>query len=190
LAHDRETSQDDDGVLDDPDDYGVFDYSFGYRTGPGQGDFTTVMAYSTGQANQYHVFSNPDITFCGGFACGIPNQADNARALRQTVGLIAAFRSPGDPDGPDPEPVPEGNTGLLKDIDVDGNRVSDLMFFDHAQDRLTFWIMDGATRLSTFTETLDGSWRLVDIGDMDRDRDSDLLFTNDDRELMVGISDG
>ena len=46
LTHDIDTVKESDGVLDDPDDYGGFDYSFGYRTGPGQGDFTTVMTRS------------------------------------------------------------------------------------------------------------------------------------------------
>lgn len=190
LAHDVETSKGDDGVLDDPDDYGRFTYSFGYRTGPSQGNFYTVMAYSDEQVVGYKVFSNPRITFCGGFQCGILNQADNALTLQTTAPIVGTFRATVVPEEPDPEPEPDAGTLLLKDIDVDGNRVSDLVFFNHVQDRLTFWIMDGTTRLSTFTETLDGKYRLVDIGDMDRDRDSDLLFTSDDRDLVVGISDG
>lgn len=190
LTHDVETAKGDDGQLDNPGDYGRFNYSFGYRTGPAQGNFYTVMAYSDEQEVGYKVFSNPRITFCGGFQCGILDQADNALALGTTAPIVAMFRSTVVPEEPEPEPEPQGSTLLLKDIDVDGNRVSDLMFFNHAQDRLTFWMMDGTTRLSTFTETLDGKYRLVDIGDMDRDRDSDLLFTSDDRDLVVGISDG
>ena len=188
LAHDVETSMGEDGVLDE-EDYGRYAYSFGYRTSPANGDFYTVMAYSDEQTNGYHVFSNPDIDFCGGFACGIEGEADNAATLRQTQGIIASFRATVVPVDPDPEPQPDGQL-LLKDVDVDGDRVSDLMFFNHAQDRLTFWMMQGTTRTSVFTETLDGAYRLVDTGDMDRDRDTDLLFTSDARDLVVGISDG
>lgn len=188
LAHDKETAKGDDGVLDDPDDYGRYDYSFGYKTGPGSGDFFTIMAYGDDGQVGYHVFSNPNIDFCGGFPCGIAGQADNARTLRDTQPIVATFRATVVPDDPSPEP---GNGQLLlKDVDVDGDRVSDLMFFDHTQDRLTFWMMQGPTRTSVFTETLDGAYRLVDTGDMDRDRDIDLLFTSDARDLVVGISDG
>lgn len=191
LAHDRDTSMGEDGVLDD-DDYGRYPYSFGYRTGPSQGDFFTVMAYSDEQVNGYRVFSNPRVSVCGGFPCGVENQADNARTLVQTLEVITAFSPtivPEEPD-PDPQPDPEDPRVLLKDIDINGDRMSDMMFFNHAQDRLTFWVMNGPTRVSTFTETLDGAYRLVDVGDMDRDRDSDLLFTSDARDLVVGISDG
>lgn len=96
-AHDVETAKGDDGILDHPDDYGRYTYSFGYKTGPGSGDFYTVMAYgdrrdSPPYQTSYRVFSNPNITFCGGFACGT-SSADNARSLTQTIPIIAGFRS-------------------------------------------------------------------------------------------------
>jgi peptidyl-Asp metalloendopeptidase len=96
-AHDRESAKGDDGTLD-ADDYGRYPYSFGYRTGPGSGDFYTIMAYreqreSGAQQTAYRVFSNPRITICGGFPCGVENQADNARSLGQTIPIIAGFRA-------------------------------------------------------------------------------------------------
>jgi peptidyl-Asp metalloendopeptidase len=96
-AHDIETAKGDDGVLD-ADDYGRYPYSFGYRTAPGNGDFYTIMAYGEKRdaapyQKAYRVFSNPRITFCGGFACGLENQADNARSLGQTIPIIAGFRA-------------------------------------------------------------------------------------------------
>lgn len=96
-AHDIETSKGDDGVLD-ADEYGRYPYSFGYRTGPGSGDFYTIMAYREKRDDPpyqtaYRVFSNPRVTICGGFPCGVENQADNARSLVQTIPIIAGFRA-------------------------------------------------------------------------------------------------
>lgn len=98
LQHNREAAQgtDDtngDGNLLDPEEYGRFPYSFGYSTGTGSGNFYTVMSVRrTGQVG-YLVFSNPSITTCGGLPCGVADQADNARALRLTMPIIAGFRA-------------------------------------------------------------------------------------------------
>src|SRR5690606_14527308 len=90
-AHDRDTAMGDDGVLDS-DEYGRYPYSFGHKTGAGGGNFYTVMAYGDTGQSSYRVFSNPQVSTCGGRACGVANVADNARSLRQTIPLIAAFR--------------------------------------------------------------------------------------------------
>lgn len=90
-AHDRDSSAGSDGNLD-PGDYGRYPYSFGYKTSAANGNFYTVMAYGDAGQTPYRVFSNPQISSCGGRACGVANQADNARTLRSTVPLIAAFR--------------------------------------------------------------------------------------------------
>lgn len=89
-AHDRETAKDDDGVLD-PDDYGLYPYSFGYKNIAA--NFYTVMAYGDTGQKGYRVFSNPAISFCGGAVCGISNQADNASSLRQAIPVVATFRA-------------------------------------------------------------------------------------------------
>lgn len=86
--HDRESATDEDGVT-----YGRYAYSFGYKTGASGGNFYTVMAYGDEGQTPYRVFSNPQTTYCGGRACGVANQADNARSLRQTAPLIAGFRA-------------------------------------------------------------------------------------------------
>lgn len=92
-AHDIDTAKGSDNVLD-ADEYGRYAYSFGYRTASGAaGNFYTVMAYGESRPNRYRVFSSPDITACGGYACGIANQADNARSLRQTMPVVANFRA-------------------------------------------------------------------------------------------------
>ena len=89
--HDVESAREGDGVLD-ADDYGRYPYSFGLKTSAANGNFYTVMAYGDDGQIAYRVFSNPDITYCGGRACGIPNQADNARSLRGTAPLIATVQ--------------------------------------------------------------------------------------------------
>lgn len=90
--HDVEAARGDNGTLDN-NEYGRYDYSFGLKTNAAGGNFYTVMAYGDTGQTAWRVFSNPQITYCGGRACGIANQADNARSLRQTAPLIAAFRA-------------------------------------------------------------------------------------------------
>lgn len=96
--HDRTTASgsddsDEDGNLLDPEEYGRYSYSFGHKTAPGTGNFYTVMAYGDSGQTRYRVFSNPAITYCGGFACGIAGQADNSSSLRLTMPIIATFRA-------------------------------------------------------------------------------------------------
>ena len=47
LAHDRETAEGDDGVLDNPGDYGVYDYSFGYKKSVPRAASTTSWPMAT-----------------------------------------------------------------------------------------------------------------------------------------------
>ncbi|GAB1594585.1 reprolysin-like metallopeptidase [Lysobacter claricitrinus] len=89
-AHDVATAKGSNGTLE-AGEYGRYPYSFGYKTGAGSGNFYTVMAYGDSGQNRYRVFSSPDITACGGFSCGVANQADNARSLRQTMPVVATF---------------------------------------------------------------------------------------------------
>ena len=89
-AHDRDTSDGDDNVLQS-NEYGRYPYSFGYKSSGG--NFFTVMAYGDSGLFPYRVFSNPAITYCGGSPCGVANTADNARSLRQTMPIVAEFRA-------------------------------------------------------------------------------------------------
>ena len=91
-AHDRAAAMGGDGVLDDPDDYGAFAYSFGYKTGAAAGNFYTIMAYGDAGQQDYRVFSNPRTAICGNRACGTVND-DNARSLGQTIPAVATFRA-------------------------------------------------------------------------------------------------
>lgn len=71
---------------------GRYPYSYGLKTDSTAGNFYTVMAYGDSGQISYNVFSNPNVNICGGRACGVSDQADNARSLNQTVSLVAAFR--------------------------------------------------------------------------------------------------
>jgi hypothetical protein len=86
-AHDRETMS-----VNGHLDYGVYAYSFGYRQ-DGPPAFATVMAYAVGEQPWLGYFSNPVSTSCGA-ACGVQDQADNVRSLRNMAPVIAAFRGP------------------------------------------------------------------------------------------------
>jgi hypothetical protein len=86
-AHDRETMTAN-GHLD----YGVYEYSFGYRQ-DGPPAFATVMAYPEGNQPWLGYFSSPGSMSCGA-ACGVADFADNVRSLGTMAPVIAAFRSP------------------------------------------------------------------------------------------------
>ncbi|MFD0739063.1 reprolysin-like metallopeptidase [Lysobacter koreensis] len=85
--HDR-TAATENGTLK----YGLYDFSFGYKSGAGAGNFYTVMAYGDTGQTSYRVFSSPRTSFCGQ-PCGIEGQADNARSLTQAMPIVATFRS-------------------------------------------------------------------------------------------------
>jgi len=95
LQHDAVAAQgtddtDDDGNLLDPEEYGAFPYSFSYSTDT----VATIMSVRRTGQTVYRVFANPDITLCGGAACGVAGESDNALSMSQTMPVVAAFRSP------------------------------------------------------------------------------------------------
>ena len=99
LAHDQATAAGTDDTNNngnplDPEEYGRYVDSFGYTTGAGAGNFYTIMAVPAPGQAAYRVFSNPQLTTCGGFACGVAGQADNVRTLNLTMPVIAGFRAP------------------------------------------------------------------------------------------------
>ena len=157
--HDEETAG---------DSYGAFDYSFGYKTGSGNGNFYTVMAYGDSGQTGYRVFSNPVVTICGGLACGIANEADNARGLRQTIPTIATFRATSLPDGGSPDPG----------FDVDANGVADLFWHHVGTGRSTIWLAGDAADQQSVTTVTDTAWDIAGVGDFNGDGQSDVLWRN------------
>jgi hypothetical protein len=52
------------------------------------------MSVRQGSQVAYRVFANPNVTLCGGAACGVAGESDNALSMSQTMPVVAAFRSP------------------------------------------------------------------------------------------------
>jgi hypothetical protein len=191
-AHDRETAKGDDGVLDNPDDYGRYTYSFGYRTTPSTGNFYTVMAYGESGQTAYRIFSNPaETAFCGGRACGAPD-ADNARSLRNTTPTIAGFRptrvaSPPPPPPPTP-PADERPAPGIARPDINGDGKDDLLFRNG--DQFIYWLMDGSRRIGWRAFNVQATTRLAGYGDLDGNGAVDIVWIRPDRSVIVWLGNG
>lgn len=166
-AHDRATAMDGDGVLDDPEDYGAYAYSFGYRTDANHGNFYTIMA--NGEAPQdgatpYRTFSTPLTTFCGGRACGTVND-DNARTLRQTIPVVATFRATMVPLQP----------GMDEDFNGDGK--ADVLWRNRITGAVVIW---RSANIATpqYAGSATEAWVIVGTGDFNGDGKADILWRN------------
>lgn len=105
------------GAAHDPDNTdgpGLFSYSYGHRFGPSNAPdyFRSIMAYSPGFEVNY--FSSPDVIF-EDLATGTDG-ADNARTLRQSAPLVAAYRG----SLPLKPLAHAGADQLVDDLDNDG----------------------------------------------------------------------
>ncbi|GGK13306.1 hypothetical protein GCM10011394_23180 [Luteimonas terricola] len=160
-AHDRDAAMGDDGVLD-AEDYGRYAYSFGYKTNAANGNFYTVMAYGDAGQTAYRVFSNPQITSCGGRACGVANQSDNARTLRNTVPLIAAFRA--------------GTSQASRRDDFNGDGISDVLWRNSSNGRNTLWLGANSATQQAVASVFDNAWRIVGTGDFNSDGRADIVW--------------
>lgn len=171
LQHDAVIAQgtddtDSDGTLLDPEEYGRFPYSFGYSAGAGAGNFYTIMAIRRAGQVGYRVFSNPRITTCGGFPCGVANQADNARALAQTIPVIAGFRT---------ARIPLAGVWHRGDFNADGR--SDLLWRNQSNGSNVIWWSGASPGQRTLTP-VPVAWHIVGVGDFNADGASDLLWRN------------
>jgi hypothetical protein len=166
LQHDRAIAQgsddtNDDGNLLDPEEFGVHPYSFGYSTG--DGGFYTVMAPRRANQTGYRVFSNPRITFCGGAACGVEDQEDNARTLAVTVPILASFRA--------------AQSGARSDFDADGR--SDILWRNDSTGANVLWKAGNSSNQQAITSVTNLSWKVAGSGDFDGDGTADILWRND-----------
>jgi hypothetical protein len=165
--HDRETASTD-GTLK----YGAFVYSFGYKTDAAGGNFYDIMAYGDQGQTAYRVFSNPRVTSCGGRACGVENQADNARTLSQTMPTAAAFRA---------TVVPEQDYADLIDAraqDVNGDGRSDLLWALSSNTDWAYWAMSGGSKIGGAGYSVSPEWRVVATGDFRGDGRVDLIWSD------------
>lgn len=171
-AHDRETAKGTDGVLDNPDDYGVSDYSFGYKKDGSPSGLYDVMAYGDPGQTSYNIFSNPRVTFCGGQPCGIAadqvNAADASLSLSQTMPTITAFRA---------TVVPvTGPAGIRSDLDGDGK--SDVLWRNNSTGANVVWLSAKSTTPKSTTGVTNLSWKVAGLGDFNGDLKSDILWRN------------
>lgn len=182
LQHERGTAsgtddKDGDGNLLDPDEYGRYPYAFGHRTGTSNGNFYTVMSIRGSGQTGYLVFSNPDITSCGGFACGEVDKADNARALRQTIPVIAGFK-----------PTVLGTPAEARN-DVDADSKSEVLW-SHPTRGLSYWSVSGANYLGYRGQSAVAGYSAVTSGDFNGDGRVDIVWRNSAGNLQMWTSTG
>lgn len=160
--HDRANAKKESGDVS----YGAYDYSFGNKTDSATGNFYTVMAYGDSGQTRYRVFSNPRTTYCGGYACGVENQSDNARSLNQTVGTIASFRAQ----------VVQGGQARTNDFDGDGK--ADVLWRNSASGANTIWRAASSSTEQAMTDVTNAAWKIAGIGDFNADGLADVLWRN------------
>jgi hypothetical protein len=167
LAHDRDTSAGDDGTLDNPDDYGVSDYAFGYKLSHLSSRFYTIMAYGDSGQTSYNLFSNPRKT-CDGVPCGVAKgqagAADASLSLSETMPLIAGFRSS------------VVSTGAVARNDFNGDGRSDVFWRDFRGGGNIIWLGANSGTRQTMSAVSDLSWKPVATGDFDGDGKSDIAW--------------
>jgi hypothetical protein len=160
-AHDRTTAAGDNGVLDE-DEFGRFDYSFGFKNT----NFFTIMAYRDPDASPpqvgYRVFSNPRITYCGA-PCGTVDN-DNARSLGQTAPVIASFYPT--------------LAHAVKRSDFDGDGKSDILWRHASTGADSYWPAANSATAKTLTRVADLNWGVAGTGDFNADGLVDVLWRN------------
>lgn len=167
--HDIETARGENGTME-PEEYGRFPYSFGFKIG----NSFTVMAYGDQGQSFAWMFSNPDGTHCGS-PCGIANEADNARGLRQTIPIIATFRTP-----------------VIRPVrnDVGGDGRTDLLFHNASLRQMLYYVVDGTVRSEGLFGGVGAGYSVGATGDVNADRKVDLVWTSAARDLYLWAGSG
>lgn len=183
-AHDRDNSKTSTGALQ----YGRFAYSFGMKTDTANGNFYTVMAYGDTGQTPYRVFSNPNITTCGGRACGVVDQTDNARSLNQTIPVVATFRATVIPHTTLMPGQLRGNNDRCVDVVVGGTaNGSRVQMWDCNGQRQQDWnfnnstgsfVSSGTTRVLDVVGFSSANWSTLQIYDNLGGQNQAWRFTN------------
>lgn len=160
---------------------GAYSYSYGYKTGAASG-FATIMAYGSASQTPLDLFSNPNISLCQNQPCGIADNsassADNAHSMNNTAALIAQF-----------EPTMVGAThGVHNDVNGDGK--SDLFWYNTASQQMTYWLMNGPTRMSYQEFAVPSGYQPLATGDFDGNGYADIIWKSSAGALYMWLSNG
>lgn len=172
LQHDRVTAQgtDDsnsDGNLLDPEEYGRYVDSFGYRVPDGSGNFSTIMAIRLAGQTSFRVFSNPRISTCNGLPCGQVGVADNAATLVRTMPVVEAFM-----------PSRALAAGNWLQGDYDGDNRADILWHNSSTGANVYWRAANYESRRGIASNGDLAWAVAGVGDFDGDNRSDVLWRN------------
>ncbi len=161
-AHDIDNSKNDTGAVR----YGRYSYSFGAKTSAAAGNFFTIMSYGDDNQVAFRVFSNPNVTICGGLACGVANQSDNARSLNQSIPVASQFRS---------AVVPAAGSAPQ---DFDGDGRSDVFWRNSENGQNVVWWSANRASSAFLASVPDLNWNAVASGDFDGDGKADIFWRN------------
>jgi len=152
---------------------GPFAYTFGWRRTLSEGSFHTLMAYGASGQVLAPYYSNPDIYLCSGQACGDAGSANQARALRQTLRVAAAFNQPLDPL-----------------IDINGDGSADVVYQNNGS--LTYLLYKSGSARGSGQQTMGAGYTLRAAGDFNGDHRTDLVWANSDRipQIWIAQADG
>lgn len=177
-AHDRAHADKDGNGNPTP---GAYAYSFGYL-GNGINGFSTIMAYGSASDTPLDLFSNPNISICQNTSCGVAdnssNSADNAHSMNNTAALIAQF-----------EPTKVVSTQMVhNDVNADGK--SDLFWYNAASHQMTYWLMNGPTRMSYQEFGVPAGYQPLATGDFDGNGYADILWKSSSGNLYMWLGNG
>jgi hypothetical protein len=166
LAHDRAAAATNNGdTVLDADEFGRYPYAFGYWTGgSGAGQFHDTMGIRRANVTSRIVYSSPTVQ-CGTVPCGVANEADAARALRQTIAMVAAFRDVR-------VALPGSRTN-----DFSGDGRSDILWRNTSTGANQVWLAANSATQQAIN-TVNAVWRIAGTGDFNGDGRGDILWRN------------
>jgi hypothetical protein len=168
LQHDRATAAgttdtNGDTNLLDPEEFGRFPYSFGYVAPADQGNFYDIMSPRRTGMSSVRVFSNPRISTCFNFPCGVADVADSARTLTQTMPVVATFGT-----------APTGGVGPL--VDLNGDHRADVFWSNRTAQQADWWLMNGVGASYAGSMAVPSQYHVAGLGDFDGDGRGDILW--------------